>query len=175
MRVLLVDNDSNLLPKLQKLIPGDEFTVKSDDIEVTNDFDLVVLSGGPHHVSEDFKKEIELIKSNKPIIGICFGCELVAVAFGGEVSELPKEQKGVYEIELIDERLGGPKKIKVYEGHKKFISRVPSEFEVLAQSENGPEIIKHRTLPIWGLQFHPENLVQETDGDELFLSLFKQP
>lgn len=174
MRILLVDNGSNLLPKLQKLIPDKEVTVTSDGIESINEYDLIVLSGGPHNVSEDFNKEIDAIKSGKPIIGICFGCELIASTFGGEIKELPEEQKGIYEITLEDAKLGGPKKIKVYEGHKKFISKVPKEFEVLAKSEKGPEIIKHKNLPIYGLQFYPENLVDETDGDELFLNLLKQ-
>ena len=174
MRILLVDNGSNLLHKLQKLIPGDEITVASDGIETINEYDLIVLSGGPHNVSENFNKEVDVIKSGKPVIGICFGCELIASAFGGEIKELSEKQKGIYEIELQDMKLGGPKKIKVYEGHKQFISRVPEEFEILAKSEKGPEIIKHKTLPIYGLQFHPENLVEETDGDELFMNLLKQ-
>ena len=177
MRILLIDNGSSLLPKLQQLIPGHEITVKSSEVRASEarDFDLVVLSGGPHDMNESgFEEESRIIKSGKPVIGICFGCELIAQTFGGTVSELADEQKGIYEIEILSDKLGGPKKIKVYEGHRQFIPKMPDNFEVLAKSNKGPEIIKHTTLPIYGLQFHPENMIEETDGDELFLNLLNQ-
>lgn len=179
MKVLLIDNGSNLLSKLQELIPGSEVTVKYNDIKLSdsNNFDLIVLSGGGKHnilFEEDFfREEISMVRSGKPVVGICFGCELVARAFGGELVELPENQKGVYEIEILDKTLGSGS-IKVYEGHRWAISKVPNEFEVLAKSETGPEIIKHKTLPIYGLQFHPENMVDKTAGDELFLKLLSK-
>ena len=176
MRILLIDNGSSLLKKLQQLIPGSEITKVFDSVKLSdvNDYDLIVLSGGGHHnvifEREKFLEEIRIIRSGKPIIGICFGCELIANAFDGELEELPSEQKGIYKIEILDEVLG-PKTMQVYEGHKWYISKLPEGFEVLAISDRGPEIIKHKTLPIYGLQFHPENMVNETGGDELFLNL----
>ncbi len=179
MKVLLVDNGSNLLNKLQELIPGSEVTVGFGDIKSldSNNFDLIVLSGGGKHnilfEEDSFGEEISIVRSGKPVIGICFGCELIARAFGGELVELPENQKGIYEIEILDKTFGSGS-IKVYEGHRWAISKIPDEFEVLAKSETGPEIIKHKTLPIYGLQFHPENMVDKTVGDELFMKLLSQ-
>jgi GMP synthase-like glutamine amidotransferase len=178
MRILLIDNGSNLTQKLQDLIPGNEITEKFGGfkLEDSDNFDLVILSGGQHNIlfeNDSFSEEIKLVKSGKSVIGICFGCELIARAFGGELIELPEEEKGIFEIEILDKSLGD-KNMKVYEGHRWAVSKVPEEFEVLAKSERGPEIIKHKILPIYGLQFHPENMVDETEGDDLFLRLLSQ-
>lgn len=179
MRILLIDNGSSLTDKLKQLIPGSEITKKFGEAKTTdvNDFDLIILSGGGfHNVLQnegEFQEEIKIIESGKPLIGICFGCELIAHVFGAKRKKLEKEQIGTYDIDVISESLGGPKSIKVYEGHKWGISELPDIFEILAKSESGPEIIKHKTLPIFGIQFHPENLVNETEGDELFLKMLR--
>jgi GMP synthase (glutamine-hydrolysing) len=176
MKILLIDNGTDLLPKLQKLVPEEVVTKKFGDLKADDamDFDLVVLSGGGNHnilfEHEAFNEEIAMLRSGKPIIGICFGCELIAFAFDGELIELPEEQKGIYDVEVLDESLGVGV-IKVYEGHRWAVSKLPEDFSLLAKSERGPEIIKHKTLPIYGLQFHPENMVDETQGDELFIKL----
>jgi len=180
MKILLIDNGSNLLSKLQQLIPGSEVTMKFGDVKLsdTEDFDLIILSGGGfHNVLQnrgEFQEEIKIIESGKPLIGICFGFELIAHTFGAKIKKLDTEQVGTHEIEVLDKSLGGPNQVKVYEGHKWGISELPEVFEVLAKSASGPEIIKHKNQPIYGIQFHPENLVEETKGDELFMNLLKQ-
>lgn len=183
MKILLINNGTTLLNKLKELIPGDEVIHVFDDFDKDpTHFDLAILSGGSKYElignEKKFEKELSFIKNTKiPIIGICFGYELIALAFGASLKKLPENKKGIYEIEIIDENLGKGK-IKVCESHRWVIDNLPSIFEVLAKSEEGPEIIKHKDLPIYGLQFHPENLADGTDGDEIFtklLSILKQP
>ncbi len=179
MKILLIDNGTNLLQKLEELIPGHEVVKRFNALDVgnINEFDLVILSGGGKHnveyEHEKFEREQEIIRSDKPVIGICFGCELISYAFGGKLKKLETGQKGIYEVKVISPLLGGPRIINVYEGHAWGLDGVPGEFEVLAESFVGPEIIKHKKLPIYGIQFHPENMVQETEGDELFAKVLK--
>jgi GMP synthase-like glutamine amidotransferase len=179
MKILLIDNGTTLLRKLEELIPGHEIVKKFDssDLDEIEEFDLVVLSGGGKHNVEYehklFVKEQKLIRAGKPVIGICFGCELIAYEFRGTLKKLEASQKGIYEIKIDAEELGGPKVIEVYEGHSWGIDRLPADFEVLAESFSGPEIIKHVSAPIYGIQFHPESMVEETEGDELFLKILK--
>lgn len=179
MRILLIDNGTTLLNKLKELIPGNEIVHSYDDFDKdTTNFDLVILSGGSKYqlVGNEgkFAKEIDFIKNiNKPVIGICFGYELIAVAFGATLKELSENKKGIYEVEILDESLGRGK-IKVSENHRWVVDKLPEVFEVLAVSEDGPEIIKHKEKFIYGLQFHPENFTEETEGDELFLNLLSQ-
>jgi len=107
MKILLIDNGTTLLESLRKLIPGDEIVHRYDDLNNLNqnDFDLVILSGGSHleiQGNEDkLKKEIEVIKtSEKPIIGICYGCELLVESFGGKLEKMKVKNKGITEIEI---------------------------------------------------------------------------
>jgi GMP synthase (glutamine-hydrolysing) len=124
---------------------------------------------------KDFVQEIELIKSTKkPIIGICFGCELIVYAFGGKLKALDQPHSGVREIEVTNKDYSNNDKISVYEHHGYIIDELPIGFSVLAKSPDGPEAIKHDSLPIFGLQFHPENFVHNNDGKEVFTKIFNQ-
>lgn len=179
MKILLIDNGTSLLAKLEDLIPGAEIVKKWDEEFNAEEFDMVVLSGSKDSSvvwnHELFQKEINLIqKTKKPLIGICFGCELIAYAFGGKLKELREVHKGIREIEFLSLDLSSEKKVKVYEHHKWIIESLPEPFVVLAQSSEGPELIKHKTLPIYGLQFHPENFTVETSGDEIFRTLLSK-
>lgn len=179
MKILLIDNGSSFLDKLSELIPGQEIICKWDNISdiKTEDFDLVILSGGHNFEIEGnekrLEKELNLIRNTKkPLIGICYGCELIAKAFGGVLEKSLDKHKGIIDVSFTDESIlkrGG--KVKVYENHSWIIKTLPTNFVSLAHSEHGPEIIKHRDLPIYGFQFHPEKCVEETEGGEVFLSV----
>lgn len=179
MKVLLIDNGSILLEKLKTLIPGEESIIKFDSLKSVNtdNFDLVILSGSHDNSivwnGDKYLDELNFVKNTtKPIIGICFGLELIVKSFGGEIKELENKDKGIKEIEILDKSIYSKPVIKVYESHRWTVGKLPEDFDILAKSEIGPEIIKHKTLPIYGFQFHPENFVDELEGDEVFLQLF---
>lgn len=181
MKILLIDNGTTLLDKLEAIIPGNEIVVRFDKLDGLHEeeFDALILSGGSSYVltgNEDkFQKEMDLIRHTKrPIIGICFGCELIAKAFGGTLKKLEKINKGVKEITISTDLLPNKSNIKVYESHEWGIDRLPETFDIWGSSKDGPEIIKHRDLSIYGLQFHPENLLDETDGDDVFKKIFSE-
>jgi GMP synthase-like glutamine amidotransferase len=105
MKTLLVNNSSLLLKELQADIPGDVTVIPWDDIGTIDaaNFDLVVLSGGSAFSivgnEEKLKSEVMLIRSGKkPLIGICFGCELIATAFGGVLEKMGSGQQGKIRI-----------------------------------------------------------------------------
>lgn len=176
MRILLVDNGTTLLEKLKILIPGEEIIrqPQSISLEESNEFDLIILSGSRDltvvYDGGRFEKEIALIKSIQvPMIGICFGCELIATTFGGTLRRMEERHTGIRRIDVIKEGFFNERSVEVYEGHRWIIETMPADFDILATSLDGPEIIRHRTRPIWGLQFHPENFTDETKGDEIFM------
>lgn len=179
MKILLIDNGTTLLNKLRKLIPGEEIVHTFDNFDTdTTDFNLVILSGGSRYQlvgnENKFSKEINFIQNtNVPVIGICFGYELIAIAFGATLKELSENKKGMYEVQVLDEHLG-KRIVRVYESHKWVVDSLSGVFEVLGISNDGPEIIKHKQKTIYGMQFHPENFIEETEGDELFLKLLSQ-
>ena len=185
-KILIIDNNTLHLKKLEKLLPFEATLLswKEASIEKTKDVDIIILTGGSHIPSimghEDiFAQELEIIRTTQvPIIGICFGCELIARALGATLKRLPERRSSIIEIITTDDQkilFEKPEKISVYEGHTWAIETLPpGTFAILAKSDDGPEIIKHRTLPLWGLQFHPENKIKETAGAEVFLRILKK-
>lgn len=174
MRILLVNNNTKHLQKLSKALAGHEVEVQiyRPGIDFhTSGKDLVILSGGggegremqdyhaPHHLW--YEDEIEFVRStDKPVLGICMGFEIIAAAYGSEVTKMPQK---------IDQFTGGlrtttegskflqAQELWQLESHDWRIQNVsPKHFEVLAQSDTGVEIIKHKTRPILATQFHPE-------------------
>ncbi|MGB3073035.1 MAG: gamma-glutamyl-gamma-aminobutyrate hydrolase family protein [Candidatus Moraniibacteriota bacterium] len=177
-KFLLVDNGSVRIEELDRLLPETPTTVDVEGFKAldTRSFDLVLLSGSstlPVLGNEAlFSDELQFIReAHIPIIGICLGAELIGHAFSGTLHDLGEKRKGMVDIVSTDTdglllELG--RHFSVYEAHRFALASVPSEFLVLAKSDHGPEILKHATLPIWGLQFHPEHLTDETVGDEIF-------
>ncbi|HSX18446.1 MAG TPA: gamma-glutamyl-gamma-aminobutyrate hydrolase family protein [Candidatus Saccharimonadales bacterium] len=166
MKILLINNNTIHLPKLSNSLAGHELEaveympgIKLD----SSNKDLVILSGGggegreatDRHSGGDlwYKDEIEFIlQSQTPILGICMGFELICHAYGSPVEKLSNSVIG-----LRDVKLPSGSKLKQFESHDWGILSVPSkELEVVADSETGIEIVKHRTRPLLGTQFHPE-------------------
>jgi len=180
MKILLIDNGTSLMDKLEALIPGSTVE-KAQKISDVDDgvFDLTVLSGSRRESvvwnHADFIEEMKFItKSTKPVIGICFGCELMAYAFGSTLKELNPAHKGIRKIEIIDTTFSDQSSVSVYESHRWIIDKLSDQFKVLAKSPEGPEIIQHVSRPLFGLQFHPENMVDQTDGDEIFNNVIQR-
>jgi len=181
VKTLLIDNGTTLLKKLETLVSVQEKIERFDvfKIEDARDFDVTVLSGssiGPLFGNEEkFSEEIKFIKeTTKPVVGICFGCELIVRAFGGELEKMEQKDRGMKEIQITDLILYKRPQVKVYENHQWRITRLSEDFDVLAKSESGPEIIKHKTKSIYGFQFHPENCIDVSAGYELFGEIFSK-
>lgn len=182
MNILLIDNGTKLLEQLKHLVSGHtvihtwrDFT----DVDVAH-ADLIILSGGSVMSlvgnETEFAREINLVTTTtKPVVGICFGCEVLTIAFGGTLRRLPQRHQGIREIELLaTDDPSFSRRIKVYEGHRLIIDRMPEGFKVLGRSQDGPELIKHTSKPLLGFQFHPENFVEETDGHTIFNQLLAE-
>ena len=108
---------------------------------------------------------------NVPILGICLGHQLIARHFGGKVGRGEKAEYSLVEVEILEEDdifKGLPKRLKVWESHMDEVKSLPGSFELLARSDFCPiEAMRHRELPIYGVQFHPE--VAHTErGSEIY-------
>ncbi len=176
MKILLVDNHTKDIAELKRLLGNFDFTtISMEDFSASSaeGFDLIILSGGSgirsvkNHPG-DYVNEIDFVKNtDKKIIGICLGAQIIATAFGCELVNLDTEHKGITKISLT--KTGNM--YEVYEAHRFAITNTPDEIEVLATSDHGIEMFKHKTKPIYGLQFHPEMFVDKMAGDEIFLNL----
>jgi GMP synthase-like glutamine amidotransferase len=181
MKTLLIDNGTTLLAQLQALLPGDELVATYDRIPVdAHEYDVVILSGSsrfPIHGNEAaLAAEIDFIRTvTIPVIGICFGHELIVHAFGGEIEYLGGSQKGMVEIAVTAPHpmFGDRTMFTVYENHQYGARALPSSLEPLAQAHDVVAVLKHKERPIYGFQFHPEHHTDTQYGDEVFLRLLK--
>ena len=186
MKVALVNNGTKKPQKLLDLLHAHEVRVfDSSEIALLKpaDFDLFVLSGSSRFPITDNEwlllPEIDLIKTTTtPIIGICYGCELIARAFGGSLVDHGEESKerDLVRVEVVadDPIFAGRTEFEAYDAHRWVIASLPPELRVLARSSHGPEVIRHTERLIWGFQFHPEKMVDESYADEIFKTLVSE-
>jgi len=126
----------------------------------------IILSGGPSSVyDEDAPRSSEaLLDLDIPILGICYGLQLLAYQMGGKVEYSDKREYGPATIDIIEEGrlLSGLGKYsegdrRVWMSHGDRVEKLPEGFEVLAKTGSSPFCaVRHRQRPVWGLQFHPE-------------------
>ena len=175
MKILLVDNGSSYLDKLVGILKPHDVSIIPFS-QLNNEFyaDCVILSGGHSFPilgnEEKFSREINFVKEIKiPIFGICLGFQLIAHAFGAELKRLEKKENGILDIEILEEDqiFKWIDNFKVFENHRWVISKVPTDLIALAKSKDGIEAVKHKSLPIYGVQFHPEMFVDQTCGERI--------
>jgi GMP synthase (glutamine-hydrolysing) len=138
--------------------------------------ECLVLSGGPQSVFED-KFDYSLLFSHEklPILGICYGMQLLGKYFGGVVEKGIIGEYGHADIHFTTNfKIANiPSKISVWMSHSDHVSEVPNDFDVIMESSNKlVSGINHKTRPIMGLQFHPE--VEHSKHGKLILNYFYQ-
>lgn len=123
----------------------------------------IVLSGGPASVYEEGSPQINalIFDLGKPILAICYGFQLIAKHFGGEVRRSSKREFGVQQASFKYEGVAGTIR-NVLMSHSDKIDRLPDDFDIICSTENCAVAgAVHRNRKILGLQFHPE--VTNTD------------
>ena len=123
---------------------------------VHNDYDCLVLTGGPDSVSRNSTENLlyaDAIKKGKPVIGICHGAFVINDLCGGELGSIEGHVDKDIEITLE----GNKHTVKCY--HSQSIKVLAEDFVAIAHDNNGSiEAFKHNTLPVWGIVWHPERM-----------------
>lgn len=139
----------------------------------------IILSGGPSsvYVKDAPKPDPRIFNLGIPILGICYGHQLIAQMMGGTVSKGVKGEYGKSVLKIVnkDEIFEGLNDEEVvWMSHKDQVTRLPDDFIVLAHTEVTPiAAFKHKKLPIYGVQFHPE-VIHTKNGKKIFKNfLFK--
>ncbi|UCD66972.1 MAG: glutamine-hydrolyzing GMP synthase [Deltaproteobacteria bacterium] len=139
----------------------------------------IILSGGPKSVYDDGAPAIEeaLFELGIPVLGICYGMQLLARHFGGEVVPAGKREYG--HADLVSMNTPGPLfdgffiegKSPVWMSHGDHVEIIPAGFEVIAQTDNAPvAAIQNVDHNLYGVQFHPE--VNHTPRGETLVNTF---
>lgn len=182
--LLVIDNyDSftyNLVQYLGEL--GAELLVRRNDaVGVEEIAELapraIVISPGPG-VPADAGISVPLIRrwgGTIPILGVCLGHQAIAEAYGGRVVRANKVMHGKTSLVRHDGSdlfAGLPNPLEVMRYHSLVVEpgTLPGELEVTARASGEPEEIhafRHRTHPVWGVQFHPESVMTDRGRDLL--------
>jgi anthranilate synthase len=133
------------------------------------DWDLVVLSPGPGRPEQFGVPDLvrRAAARRLPLFGVCLGLQGIVEAFGGRLGTLPVPYHGKPSLVRVSDPKSGlfkglPESFPVGRYHSLYAAPdlLPAELAVTARTEDGVIMaIEHRTLPIWGVQFHPESIM----------------
>ncbi|MCD6530247.1 glutamine-hydrolyzing GMP synthase [Candidatus Bathyarchaeota archaeon] len=122
----------------------------------------LILSGSPYSIYSPEAPRIDrrILDLGIPILGLCYGHQLLAWIFGGEVSSSRSREYGITYV-TIDKPVailkGLSERERVWMSHGDTVVKVPEALEVLAHTSSSPvAAFKHRRKPIYGVQWHPE-------------------
>jgi GMP synthase (glutamine-hydrolysing) len=133
--------------------------VSADELQK---FDGIIISGGPRSVYEIDAPHIrtEVLDLRKPLLGICYGQQLIAQQLGGEVKPGKAREFGTASLTVIESNTifnDLPQSQPVWMSHGDTVQKLPSGFQILASTEDCPfAAIADLKKRIYGLQFHPE-------------------
>ncbi len=188
--ILIIDNYDSFTYNLVQTIgalPGDhEINVVRNDAKSVDELQAlkpthVIVSPGPCTPNEA-GVSIELIKrlaGNVPILGVCLGHQCIGQAFGGRVVPAPRLMHGKTSPIKHDEKgvfrdLSNPITATRYHSLTLDRASLPDVFDVSAWTDDRDELmgIRHKTMPIEGVQFHPESFLTE-EGSQLLANFLR--
>ncbi|MEQ9426373.1 MAG: glutamine-hydrolyzing GMP synthase [Cyclobacteriaceae bacterium] len=133
----------------------------------------IILSGSPCSVRDEDAPDVnlDLLDGTAPILGVCYGAQLIAHKLGGEVEKSNHREYGRANLTKIDSHFALIKEInlnsQVWMSHADTIVRLPEELELIASTSSvEAAAFKHQEKNIWGIQFHPE-VTHSAQGKEV--------
>lgn len=162
---------------------------RNDQIDVEELADLqpthLIVSPGPGTPEKDSgvsNDAIRVLGQHTPVLGVCLGQQCIGHVFGGEIGRAPRLMHGKVSPVLHDSDgifVGLPSPFSATRYHSLIVNDpLPDALVATAHTEEGELMgLRHRTLPIYGVQFHPESILTE-HGKQLlanFLRLERQP
>lgn len=180
MRVLMIDNyDSFTFNIVQYFgeLGAEVFTLRNDEVTLDEldarfakgEFERLCISPGPCSPNEAGVSvpAIRHFAGRLPILGVCLGHQAIGAAFGGDIVRAQQQMHGKTSVITTDQQgvfAGLPRQFTVNRYHSLVIDRghVPDCLTVTATSEDGEiQGVRHQTLDIEGVQFHPESILTE--------------
>jgi anthranilate synthase/aminodeoxychorismate synthase-like glutamine amidotransferase len=181
-RVLVIDNyDSFVYNLVQYLgeLGADPVVRRHDEVPldelVALDPDAVLISPGPGR-PEDAGLSNDVIRhfaGRRPVLGVCLGHQCIGQIYGGEVVRAPEIMHGKTSVIRHDGTgvfAGLPDPFEATRYHSLVVDRdsVPDELEITAWTDDGVVMgLRHRTLAVEGVQFHPESVLTASGHDLL--------
>ncbi|XDD48000.1 glutamine-hydrolyzing GMP synthase [Leptospira sp. WS39.C2] len=163
--------------RIRRLGAYTEILSNEEPLSVYKSYAGIILSGGPSSVYETGAPQLpdDFFGISVPILGICYGHQLMMRALGGEVVSANTKEYGpaILEIQNPNSELSKSLslKTKVWMSHGDEVVRMPNEFEVIAHSDHCRyAFVSHHSKKLFGIQFHPE--VTHSEEGEILLKNF---
>ena len=169
LRVALLDashGDPHTRRNFRRELDADlvEFDVTEGDRPAGFEFDAVVITGSRASVYWDeawIDPLLDYVAAahdrGVPVLGVCYGHQVLAAALGGRVESMGEYEIGYREVTRVadDDLLAGvPERFTAFTTHSDAVTELPSEAELLAENDYG--VHAFRVGDSWGVQFHPE-------------------
>ncbi|WP_428416641.1 glutamine-hydrolyzing GMP synthase [Phocicoccus schoeneichii] len=150
-------------------------SITIDEIKAFNP-KAIVLSGGPRSVYKDdaYTVDPEIFNLGIPVLGVCYGMNLIVHNTGGEVGPREEAFSGVDTLKLdssVELFKGLDNEEEVVMSYHDEVKSIGEDYEVIATTDrNAFAAIKHKDLPIYGIEFHPES--KHTVNGDVFIKNF---
>lgn len=144
------------------------------DINLIKDRNIkgIILSGGPSSVYDKNAPHIEkeILNLGLPILGICYGLQLISYLSGGEIAPAEHKEYGLANLKITNKSTlfkNIPTITNVWMSHGDKLTKLPADFKTIAKTVNSPYAsIVHQKLNLYGIQFHPE-VVHTVEGKNI--------
>ena len=171
--ILLIDNNDsftyNIVESLHQITDKEISVVRGGDMELDaiENYEKIIFSPGPS-LPRDFPimwRILDRYKTTKPILGICLGHQAICEYFGAAIEPLDHVFHGVDSMITCDDSstlFRGRNSMVVGRYHSWIARNIPEVLKVTAIDNQGDVMaIEHASLPIYGVQFHPESYISE--------------
>jgi anthranilate synthase component 2 len=185
VRVLVVDHHDSYTWNLVHLIAG--VTGELPDVvehdrpgvlDLAHGYTHVVLSPGPGHPANptDFALGSAIFEIGRPVLGVCLGMQALVTAYGGKVDRITPAHG---EVASVDHDRTGvfrglPSPVAMVRYHSLAALEIPQQLQVNATAGGVVMGVRHRELPLQGVQFHPESILSE-HGAQLVVNFLERP
>ena len=145
---------------------------QTPSIDALKEYNGIIFTGGPASVYEDDAPTVdhEIFDIGVPVLGICYGAQLMAHLLGGKVQKASKREYGKMDVEMIAQSrlfVGIGRKTSCLMTHTDYISDIPKDFCAVAKTETCPvAAMACEDKKLYGLQFHPE-VTDTAEGKEM--------
>jgi GMP synthase (glutamine-hydrolysing) len=164
--LLVVDNGSVYTKSILDFLKTTQIEfehLKYDKVSIPRlgKYSSIILSGRQQNNTVMNAINSKLIKhalqNLTPLLGICYGAEILALTVGGTIKKMKAARQGIYEINITKNNLLCSGKINAFESHSYLVSKLDSSFKQIAKSTNCEfEMFQLNNKNIFGTQFHPE-------------------
>lgn len=179
-KVIIVDYGSQYTQLLARRIReiGIYSEVIQYDESIPNNAGAIILSGGPKSVNDPdaFPLDRDIFNTNVPILGICYGMQLLAKELGGKIEKTEISEYGKTEIQTIKRDIifdGIKDNFTVWMSHGDSVVKLPLGSQILSKTKNNINACVKFSEKIYGIQFHPEVKHSEFGFEILENFLFK--